>query len=632
MWNFRFIKSPVKKDRWKLLENTFWSIKDFFVTIQVVQNKRNKNSMPQTHTKIVCTIGPSVASVEKMVELIEAGMNVGRLNFSHGSHEEHFERIQRLKRAREIAQVPVAIMLDTKGPEIRLGYLPEQIRVKQKMRLVLSANGSHGSIPVHPFEALASVQPGLTILFDDGYIISKAIDVSSHEVVVEIQNEGVLKTGKKINVPNVKVHLPGVTQDDVRDIQFGCEQDVDMIAASFIRSAGQVQEIKKLLAQQGKADIQVIAKIESSEGVQNIDQIIQAADGLMVARGDLGVEVDLAIVPRLQKMMIRKCNQAGKPVITATQMLESMIEHPRPTRAEVSDVANAIYDCSSAVMLSGETAVGQYPIETVHCMRHIIEESEGSFDYRQLFDQRDHCDYHDASPALAVAAVQTAYSANARAIFVFTTTGRTARLISHFCPQMPIVALTLHWKVYQQLALLWGVVPVYCPKCPNVREAFHEMSSFALKRKLISFGDVVVMTAGLPFGKVGLTNMMILENIGDVIVRGDRGVGSRVRGKTVFVFSPEHLSPDSLRGCIAVIPYCDDSFKPVFKYVCGIILQNFIGDTVSKSAALSIANEYGISLICRADGALTLLREGEEVVLDPETGFVSSNPSSPNVV
>jgi pyruvate kinase len=560
-----------------------------------------------------------------MVELIHAGMNVARLNFSHGTLEEHLLTINRLKKARETTNSPLAIMLDTKGPEIRIGKIPSnELQLSPKMILKLRAEATQDklSISVHPFEALETVTAGMTVLFDDGYIISKAIKVNPNEIDVEIQNDGVLKSGKKINIPEAHLKLPAMTEDDIRDLRFGCEQDIDMVAASFIRSAHHVQAIREFLTNEGKPDIQVIAKIECSEGVKNFDTIVQVADGIMVARGDLGVELDLALVPKLQKMMIRTCLRACKPVITATQMLESMIVHPRPTRAEVSDVANAIYDCSSSVMLSAETATGKYPVETVQCMKRIIEVAEADFDYRQFFQQHTMRDYHDASSALSLAAVQTAYSANAHAIFAFTTSGRMARLIARLRPEMPLLALTPNWKVYQQMSSNWGVIPVYAPECANVREAFCATSSFALSRGLISFGDLVVVTAGSPFGKMGSTNMMLLENIGEIVARGNKGIGSKVHGKIVKLLTPEGRSPETLRNCLVVIAHCDDTFLPALKYASGLILQNFIGDTESETYAAIIARNYNLSMICRADGAMVSLQEGEMATLDPKRGLI----------
>ncbi len=581
--------------------------------------------MDFTRTKIVCTIGPAVNTLESMIELIGAGMNVARLNFSHGTHEEHAKNIANLKKAREITGRPMAILLDTKGPEIRLGKISgDSLPVQNGMRLKLGAMGGEDPllIPIHPVSVLETVSPGMKILFDDGYIVSQVVSVTNHEALVEIQNAGTLKSGKGVNIPEAHLNLPAMTEADIADLQFGCSQDVDIVAASFIRSSHHVLAIKELLAAEGKSDILVIAKIENKEGVENFDSIMQVSDGIMVARGDLGVEMDLAFVPKLQKMMIRKCYLACKPVVTATQMLESMIFNPRPTRAEVSDVANAIYDSTSAVMLSGETAVGKYPTEVVRRMKSIVREAEADFHYRVFFDQRSQHDYHDISSSVSLAAVKTAYSANARAIFAFTVSGGTARLVSRLRPEMPIIALTPNEKIYHQLSFNWGVIPVFCPNCTNTRDAIAAASAYAAKEGIISFGDVVVITAGSPFGKKGSTNMMMVENIGEILVRGHKGFGPRIHGKVSIILSPEGRDPESLNGRLVVITHCDNTFLPILKQAAGVILQNHIGDSASEKYAALVAKTFEISVITRADGATAVLQEGEEVTLDPQRGLV----------
>lgn len=575
-------------------------------------------------TKIVCTIGPAVASLEKMLALIEAGMNVARLNFSHGTHEEHKKNIDLLKQARAAAKRPLAIMLDTKGPELRVGKIPgDAISLKAGDRLKLVKKSEReNEMPVHPFEAFSQVSIGMKILFDDGYIISEVMDKKPDAIEVQILNAGTLKSNKGINVPGAIIDLPAMTPQDMLDLRFGCEQEVDYIAASFIRSSHHVLSIKEFLAKEGKPDILVIAKIENGQGVDNFDSIVQVADGIMVARGDLGVEVDLALVPKLQKMMIRKCYLASKPVVTATQMLESMITNPRPTRAEVSDVANAIYDVTSAVMLSGETAVGKYPIETVQRMSSIIKEAESDFNYRSFFDEHSKKNYHDISSSVALAAVQTGYSANAKAIFAFTSSGATARLVSRLRPEMPIVALTTREKIYHQLAFNWGIVPVFADQSRNAKEAFSILSAYALSEKIIAFGDVVVVTAGVPFGKKGSTNMMMVENIGEILVRGHKGTGAKVSGKVSFVLSPESRSAEELAGRLVVLLHCDDTFLPLLKHAAGVILQNYVGDASSEKYAALVAKTFDLSVMTRADGAMAVLREDEEVTLDPKRGII----------
>lgn len=579
----------------------------------------------RTRTKVVCTIGPAVASFEKMIALIEAGMSVARLNFSHGTHQEHKINIANLKKARKQTGRPLAIMLDTKGPKIRIGKLPGDrisFQAKHRYKLVGKETGEPDEIPLHPVEVLKALHPGMKVLFDDGYIISQVIEVGEEEALVEMQNSGELKSGKGINIPGAILPLPALTKEDFADLRFGCEHDVDYVAASFIRSSHNILSIKEVLAKEGKSNILVVAKIESTQGVDNFDSIVQVADGIMVARGDLGVEIDLALVPRLQKMMIRKCFQACKPVITATQMLESMIQNPRPTRAEVSDVANAIYDCTSAIMLSAETAIGKYPIETVERMEQIVREAESDFNYRDFFEQHSQRTYHDISSSVALAAVKTAYSANAKAIFAFTTSGATARLVSRLRPEMPIIAVTSNEKCYYQLAFNWGVHPILCKKGKDRKTAFAAASEYALSQGLISFGDVVVVTAGVPFGKKGTTNVMMVENIGEVLVRGHKGTGPRVSGKVAIVLSLEDRDPEGFRNRLVVIPHCDNAFLPILKHAAGVILQNSIDDTTSEKYATLLAKTFDIPVMTRADGAMAVLTEGEEVTLDPQRGLL----------
>ncbi len=470
-----------------------------------------------TRTKIICTIGPAVNSVEKIVELIEAGMNVARLNFSHGTHEEHLASIKMIKEARTLTNKPVAILLDTKGPEIRLGKAPKkgiEVAPGQRMWLVKKeCEATKDEVSVLPAFVLDKLEVGTHLLIDNGYISANIVEKGPEGVLLEFQNHGVILSSKGVNIPNVELHLPALTEKDEEDIRFGCEQDVDIIAASFIRCADHVLAIKKLVIEAKKPETLIIAKIENNEGVHNFDSILEVADGIMIARGDLGVEVPLSKVPRLQKMMIRKCYLGGKPSVTATQMLESMIQNPRPTRAEASDVANAIYDGTSAVMLSGETAVGKYPVEAVRIMKSIINEAEHDFDYNAYFEQHTKLHYADVPSAVTLASVKTAYSLGARSIIAFTRGGTTARLLARLRPQMPIIALTTIPKTYQQLSLNWGVMPVLCNDCHDVEEAFKEATNYALGHHYVSYGDVVVMTSGSPFWVSGTTNTIRVEVI-----------------------------------------------------------------------------------------------------------------------
>lgn len=580
----------------------------------------------QTRTKIICTIGPAVSSYENIQALINAGMNVARLNFSHGTHEDHLVVINLLKKVREDMGVPLAIMLDTKGPEIRLGkikdnqvYIPSGQKVKLVKELV---EGNEERISLKPAFILDNLKEGTRLLIDDGYISCHVEKIESDGVVIQMDHGGLIKGGKGVNISDVNSLLPVITETDIEDIRFGCRENLDIIAASFVRSAEDVLTIKKLLTEEKASSILVIAKIENKLGVKNFDTILQAADGIMIARGDLGVEVPLSEVPSLQKMMIRKSYLAGKAAVTATQMLESMINNPRPTRAEVSDVANAIYDSTSAVMLSGETAVGKFPIEAVNVMRSIVVQSEADFNYREFFNFHSSLVYHDVPSAVTLATVKTAYSSKGKAIFAFTSSGSTARLLSRLRPEMPIVALTPNKKSYHQLALNWGVIPFHGQASTQLKDAFDSLSQFALDNKIVSYGDLVVVTAGSPFGISGTTNMMLVESIGDVLVRGHSGCGHKVHGNVALVLTSESRRPPEVHNLLIVIPKCDPSYLPLIREAAGIILQNPINDEESERYALRLAEEMRKPLIIRADAANQVLKEGQLVTLDPEKGLV----------
>ena len=573
--------------------------------------------------KIICTIGPSVSSEESIEALIHAGMNVARLNFSHRTHEEHEAVIFRLKKVRSRLGVPLAIMLDTKGPEIRLKEIEGgEAYFEKGDKLVLSKTAAPGKVQITPPNIVDQLKESVRILLDDGKIEGIVVEKLNDDAIVELQNSGLIRSGKGVNIPNISLNLPAVTPRDVEDIKFGCLLDIDLIAASFIRSADDILTIKRILADEKRSDILVIAKIENMEGVDNFDSIVQVADGIMIARGDLGVEVPISHVPRLQKMMIRKCYLAGKPSVTATQMLESMVSNPRPTRAEASDVANAIYDSTSAVMLSAETAIGKYPIETVKVMKSIIEEAEADFKYKEFFQNFSSVSYHDVPSSVALASVKTAYSSEAQAIFAFTSSGSTARLISRLRPAIPIIAMTSVKKAYHQLALNWGVIPLLSEPVDSINQAFNKISEYALKEKYVHYGDLVVITAGAPFGVSGTTNMMLVESIGDVLVRGYKGLGRRVHGRVLFVHTPESKKPYEAQGRLLVLSRCSDVYLPLIRESDGFILQNLIEDTESEKLAFKYAEELKKPLIVRADGAQNTLKEGQLATLDPDKALV----------
>ena len=463
-------------------------------------------------TKIICTMGPNEDNREIMVELAKNGMDIARFNFSHGSHEEHLNRLNLLKSVRDSMGRPVAAILDTKGPEIRIrSFETKSISLEAGDSFTLTTrevqgNGSLVSV-TYP-ELHKEVSVGQEILIDDGLVALKVEEINGQDIRCVVENGGALSANKSINIPGVHIHLPALTEKDVSDIRFGVENDFDFIAASFVRRAADVQAVREVLDRFGGQEVRIIAKIENQEGVDNIDEILEAADGIMVARGDLGVEIPAAKVPILQKQIIRKGLQAGKPVITATQMLDSMMRNPRPTRAEVSDVANAVFDGTSCVMLSGETAGGKYPLEALTAMVNIVEEAEQSIHYWRQFEKRRVIPASNINDAITHTCCLTAKDLEAKAILAATNSGRTARMICRFRPACPVAALTMHEKVRRQLAICWGVIPFLTGEVTSTDRIFSLSAEVALKERLVQNGDTVVITAGVPLGKSGSTNLI----------------------------------------------------------------------------------------------------------------------------
>ncbi len=471
-------------------------------------------------TKIVCTLGPASNSTEMIEQMVMAGMNVARLNFSHGTHEEHAEVIERLCEVRKRLGVPLAILLDTKGPEIRLGKFENGgVMLETGRTFTLGTtnpddlgDASHAYItykdlPIQVFE-------GCRILLNDGQIELKVKEIAGGDIVCEVVAGGFIKDGKGVNVPNVPLDMPHMSEKDKSDLLFGIEQDVDFVAASFVRRAEDVIGMRKFLDYNGGHSIRIISKIENIEGIENFDEILKNSDGIMVARGDMGVEVDFERLPGLQKRFIRKCYQAGKMVITATQMLESMIENPTPTRAEISDVANAVFDGTSAVMLSGETAVGRYPLRAVRAMAKIAKQAEKDAFAMGAYESMDYeIDYTDITNALCDAACTTANDINAKAIITLTTTGKSARRMSKFRPIQPIVAATPRVKTLNQLALSWGVYPVLSRVQVSLDDLFRHAIDCAKQDDIVSPGDIVVIAAGTPVLTPGNTNILKVETV-----------------------------------------------------------------------------------------------------------------------
>ena len=463
-------------------------------------------------TKIICTLGPAVDSEDMIRTLIRTGMDAARFNFSHGSHGEHLERLNMLKSVRDAMGRPVATILDTKGPEIRIrSFDTKSITLESGDIFTLTTQdvvGNRGWVSVTYPKLHEELAPGQEILIDDGLVAIRVDRIEGAEIVCTVENGGTLSANKSINIPGVHIQLPALTEKDVDDIRFGVANDFDFIAASFVRRAADVEAVRAVLHECGGDDVKIIAKIENQEGVDNLDEILEAADGIMVARGDLGVEIPAARVPILQKQMIRKGLQLGKPVITATQMLDSMMRNPRPTRAEVSDVANAVYDGTSCVMLSGETAGGKYPVEAITAMVGIVTETENAIDYWKQFQKQRILPASNINDAITHTCCLTAKDLNAKAILTATYSGRSARMICRFRPACPIAALTMREKVRRQLNLSWGVIPFLTGEVNSTDRIFSLSAEVALKEKLVENGDTVVITAGVPLGKSGSTNLI----------------------------------------------------------------------------------------------------------------------------
>lgn len=467
-------------------------------------------------TKIVCTLGPATDDYAVLKAMVRAGMNVARLNFSHGTYDDHRARIEMVKRARKETGVPVAILLDTKGPEIRIKtFKSGKVELKKGNKFVLTTReieGSETGVSITYDELPKYVKKGARILVNDGLIELKVDSINATDIVTTVQNDGMLSDRKSINLPDTEIDMPYLSDIDRADIEFGISQDVDYIAMSFVRSVEDVRIVKQLLNANDANDIQLIAKIENRSGVDNVMSILAECDGVMVARGDMGVEIPFEELPGIQKDIISRCYRQGKKVITATQMLESMINNPRPTRAEISDVANAIYDGSSAIMLSGETAAGSYPVEAVRTMATIAERAESGINYKKRFHALE-AQIKSVTDAVSHSTCSAAFDLDAKAIIAVSQSGYTARKISRFRPSAPIIAATTSTKAYNQLAMNWGVTPTLSKKQESSDDLFRHAISCALNTGIVAEGDLVVIAAGVPVGVSGNTNTMRIEYV-----------------------------------------------------------------------------------------------------------------------
>ena len=570
-------------------------------------------------TKIVCTLGPSSNTPEIIEKMIKAGMNVARFNFSHGSHEEHKQRIDMVRAASQKLGIPVALLLDTKGPEIRLGKFKNgSIMMEAGKDFTLTARDIEGDETIASMnykELPQDVKAGDHILLSDGLVNLEVVSVEGEDIHTKILNSGKMSDRKRVAVPGIAINLPAVSETDAADIEFGCRMNMDWIAASFIQRGKDVLTIRKIL-EKHDSHMKIISKIECQAAVNNIDDIIKMSDGIMVARGDLGVEVPAEEVPMLQKVLIHKCQAAGKPVITATQMLESMCNNPRPTRAETSDVANAILDGTAAIMLSGETAGGLYPVEAVETMARVATFTESNFTPKSYEDVD--AESTTTTESIGKAVVKIAKDLHAAAIIASTERGGTAQMISKFRPACPIVAVSPHEAIVRRLQLNWGVQAV-TGKEANDTDAVVDNAIFAaLDNDLIKAGDLVVLTAGVPVAKAGSTNMIRVQVVGDVLLRGT-GIGrNSAIGKVCVAESKEDLEKNFSDGCILVLRSARADFVDYMKRASAIVSEE-VGLT-SESAIVAIT--LGIPTVVGAAHAVDTLENGEIVTVDASRGTI----------
>jgi pyruvate kinase len=576
-------------------------------------------------TKIICTLGPATADDAILREIMRAGMHVARLNFSHGTHQTHGETIERVKRLREELGLPVAIMLDTKGPEIRVGTFEQKEILLQKGQAFRLCGhpvpGTAQQVSITYPELAGDLKTGDTVLLDDGLVSLTVTGIDHGDILCRVENEGKLSDHKNINVPNTKLTIPFMSPQDADDIRFGLQNRIDFIAASFTRCAADILEIRKLLGSEPGEDPLIIAKIENHEGVDNIDEILRVSDGIMVARGDLGVEIPLEDVPVIQKQLIHKGYSSGKPVITATQMLDSMMQNPRPTRAEATDVANAIYDGTSAIMLSGETAAGKYPVEAVKTMVRIAMRAEADINYVKRFKERESDRVPDVTNAISHAAVTSAHDLGAAAILTVTKSGRTARMISKYRPNCPIICCATDEGTRRKLNMSWGVIPLTMEEAYNTDDLFERAIETGEKAGLLHDGEVVVMTAGVPLGISGTTNLMKVHVVGHILVTG-RGFGHSSACAQLCVCQSEQDALDHFQdGDILVIRQTTNRLLPLIRKSGGLVLEDGDINGHGAIAALSLV----LPVIIGAENATKILKSGAVVTLDAQRGVISCN-------
>ena len=575
-------------------------------------------------TKIVCTLGPATNDVEIMKQLIQNGMDAARINFSHGTYETHAETIATLKQAREELNAPIPLILDTKGPEIRVKTFKEdKVRLEEDATFTLTTREVEGDVNIVSVtyaDLPKDVHRGSRILIDDGLIELKVEDITETDVVCKVVNGGVVKSRKGVNLPGVEVNLPSLMEKDIEDLKFGVENGFDIVAASFIRSAEDVLKIRRVLEENGGGQMHIISKIENQQGVENIDKILEASDGIMVARGDLGVEIPPEEVPLVQKILIAKANCIGKPVITATQMLESMVHSPRPTRAEANDVANAIFDGSDAIMLSGETAAGAYPLEAVATMARIAMKAESAVDYAAKLANTTEPARVNITNAISMAACATAAELKTAAITTVTKSGFTARMISRYRPACPLIASTSDETVWRQMNLIWGCKPMlYTGELPR-GGVFDTALEIAVKSGLLKNGDTVVSALGMPLGFSGATNTLRVDIVGDVLCKG-KGVGTkRATGTARVITARDGVERTFHQGDILVTTATDSSFMPYIRKAAAIVVGPLDQNVNSHAEVAGMALDIPV-IVCNAK-VVDFIPAHSLITVDAEKGFV----------
>ena len=575
-------------------------------------------------TKIVCTLGPATNDVEIMKQLIHNGMDAARINLSHGTYETHAETIAKLKQAREELNAPIPLILDTKGPEIRVKTFKEdKVRLEEDATFTLTTREVEGDVNIVSVtyaDLPKDVHRGSRILIDDGLIELKVEDITETDVVCKVVNGGVVKSRKGVNLPGVEVNLPSLMEKDIEDLKFGVENGFDIVPSSFIRSAEDVLKIRRVLEENGGGQMHIISKIENQQGVENIDKILEASDGIMVARGDLGVEIPPEEVPLVQKILIAKANRIGKPVITATQMLESMVHSPRPTRAEANDVANAIFDGSDAIMLSGETAAGAYPLEAVATMARIALKAESAVDYAAKLANTTEPARVNITNAISMAACATAAELNPASTTTIPKSGFTARMLSRYRPACPLIASTSDETVWRQMNLIWGCKPMlYTGELPR-GGVFDTALEIAVKSGLLKNGDTVVSALGMPLGFSGATNTLRVDIVGDVLCKG-KGVGTkRATGTARVITARDGVERTFHQGDILVTTATDSSFMPYIRKAAAIVVGPLDQNVNSHAEVAGMALDIPV-IVCNAK-VVDFIPAHSLITVDAEKGFV----------